>query len=60
MVVRLGLSAYGILLLRMNPANSAAKLSRLREVIQSHADQFAGSLVVVDETKVRFRPLRVT
>jgi predicted nuclease of predicted toxin-antitoxin system len=60
MVVRLGLPAHGILLLRMNPADSAAKLLRLREVIQSHGGQFAGSLVVADETRVHFRPLRTT
>ena len=59
LVVRLGLPAYGILFLRMNPADSAVKLDRLREVIATHGDRFRGSLAVVDEAKVRFRPLRI-
>ena len=57
LVVRLRLPAFGILLVRMDPADSAAKLARLQEVIRSHGDRFAGSFVVVDESKVRFRPL---
>ena len=57
LVVRFGLPAFGILFLRMNPADSAAKLARLGEVIQSHADRFAGNFIVVDETKVRIRSL---
>src|ERR1017187_6099597 len=36
LVVRLGLPAYGILLIRMDPADSDAKLARLRDVILSH------------------------
>ncbi len=55
LVVRLGLPAYGILLIRMKPSDSNAKLTRLREVIRLHADRLAGSFVVVDELKVRFR-----
>ena len=43
----------------MNPADSAGKLVRLREVIRTHGDRFAGSFVVVDEAKVRFRPLTI-
>ena len=57
LVVRLGLPAFGVVLVRMNPADSAAKLSRLREVLQHHAARLAGSFVVVDESKTRFRPL---
>jgi predicted nuclease of predicted toxin-antitoxin system len=60
LVVRHGLPAYSIVLLRLNPADSFAKLIRLRDVIESHGDQFAGSFVVVDETKIRFRPLKTT
>jgi predicted nuclease of predicted toxin-antitoxin system len=58
LVVRLGLPAYGIVFLRMDPADSDTKLARLREIIASHGDRFAGSFVTVDEAKVRFRPLR--
>jgi predicted nuclease of predicted toxin-antitoxin system len=57
LVVRLGLPAYGIILLRLNPADSSAKLTRLREVIQHDSPRLPGYFVVVDETKARFRPL---
>jgi predicted nuclease of predicted toxin-antitoxin system len=57
LVVRLGMPAFGIVLLRMNPADSAAKLARLRAVLQTHAARLPGSFVVVDESKARFRPL---
>jgi predicted nuclease of predicted toxin-antitoxin system len=58
LVVRLGLPAYGIILLRMDPSDSAAKLARLREVVQTDSHRLAGFFVVVDEGKARFRPLR--
>lgn len=57
LVVRLGLPAFGIVLLRMNPADTAAKRARLREVLQQEATRLPGCFVVVDEAKVRFRPL---
>jgi predicted nuclease of predicted toxin-antitoxin system len=57
LVVRLRLPAIGILLIRMEPADSSAKLARLLDVIRSHGDRLAGAFVVVDETKVRIRPL---
>jgi len=57
LVVRLGLPTYGVLLLRMNPTDSQAKLARLREVLQKHASRLPGSFVVVDDSKTRFRPL---
>lgn len=58
LVVRLGLPAYGIVLLRLNPADSPAKLLRLRAVITSHVSRLEGSFVVVDTAQTRFRPLR--
>jgi len=58
LVVRLGLPAFGIVLLRLNPADTATKLLRLRDVIQHQENRLAGSLVVVDSTQTRFRPLR--
>jgi predicted nuclease of predicted toxin-antitoxin system len=57
LVVRLALPAYGLVLLRMNPADSAGKLARLREVLLHEGHRLASSFVVVDQNKVRFRPL---
>jgi predicted nuclease of predicted toxin-antitoxin system len=57
LVVRLSLPAYGIILLRINPANSQAKLSRLRDLLRKHASRLPGCFVVVDPRKTRFRPL---
>ncbi len=57
LVVRLKLSAYGIVLLRMNPADSAAKLARLRHLLQHHTQRLPGSFVVLREKKARFRSL---
>ena len=57
LVVRLKLPAYGIVLLRMNPADSAAKLVRLRHTLQHHAKRLPGSFVVLSEKKARFRSL---
>jgi predicted nuclease of predicted toxin-antitoxin system len=59
LVVRLGLPTYGLLLIRMNPVDSAAKLVRLREVLLHHAHRLPGSFVVVDAKKARFRTLPV-
>ena len=58
LVVRLGLPAYGIVLLRIDPADSKTKLLRMRELLQKDAARLAGSFVVVDESKTRFRPLQ--
>lgn len=60
LVVRLGLPAYGVLLLRMNPTDSRAKLVRLRQVLEKHESRLPGSFVVVDESKTRFRPLSLS
>ena len=57
LVIRLGLPAYGVVLLRMNPADSGAKFVRLRAVLQQHAARLPSSFVVVDGSKTRFRPL---
>jgi predicted nuclease of predicted toxin-antitoxin system len=57
LVVRLKLPAYGVILLRMNPADSATKLARLREVLSKDAARLANSFVVIDEGKARFRAL---
>src|SRR5205085_6791279 len=57
LVVRLKLPAHGVILLRINPADVAVKLSRLRDVLLHHSDRLPGSLVVIDEVKARFRLL---
>jgi predicted nuclease of predicted toxin-antitoxin system len=58
LVVRLGLPAYGVVLLRIEPADSDVKLLRLREVLDQHGPRLRGSFAVVDRWKTRFRPLR--
>ena len=57
LVVRLKLPAYGIVLLRMSSSDSSGKLARLRDLLQKHPQRLAGSFVVVDESKARFRTL---
>jgi predicted nuclease of predicted toxin-antitoxin system len=57
LVVRLKLPAYGIVLLRINPADSAAKLARVRHLLQHHAQRLPGSFVVLSEKRARFRSL---
>ena len=56
LVVRLRLPAYGVILLRVHPANTNLKSERLRQLFLNHAHRLAGSFVVVDEKKSRFRP----
>jgi predicted nuclease of predicted toxin-antitoxin system len=57
LVVRLQLPAHGIVLLRMNPADTPAKLARLRHLLQHHTHRLAGSFVVLSEKRARFRSL---
>ena len=57
LVVRLDLPAFGILLLRLDPANTQLKLTRLRAVLSKASDSLAGSFLVVDFDKVRIRRL---
>ncbi len=57
LVIRLGLPAHGIVLVRIEPADSDAKLLRLREVLETHPHRLAGCLTVVDRSKTRFRPM---
>jgi len=57
LVVRLGLPAFGVVLLRMDAADSQSKLARLRELLEINSSRLAHAFVVVDKTKVRFRPL---
>ncbi len=57
LVVRLKLPTYGVVLVRMNPADSAAKLARLRHLLLHHALRLPNSFVILDEKKIRFRCL---
>jgi predicted nuclease of predicted toxin-antitoxin system len=57
LVVRLKLPAYGIILLRINPADAAMKFTRLRDLFLHHAQRLPGHLVVLEETNARFRSL---
>jgi hypothetical protein len=57
LVVRLKLPAHGIVLLRMNPADSNAKLARLRHLLLHQVHRLPGSFVVLDQKKARFRTL---
>jgi predicted nuclease of predicted toxin-antitoxin system len=57
LAVRLKMPAYGIVLLRINPADTAAKLARLRHLLQHHGHRLPGSLVVLSEKRARFRSL---
>jgi predicted nuclease of predicted toxin-antitoxin system len=57
LVVRLKLPAYGIVLLRINPADTTLKVARLRDLLVHHTHRLPGHFVVLDETKARFRPL---
>ncbi|MBW3600640.1 MAG: DUF5615 family PIN-like protein [Planctomycetes bacterium] len=42
LVVRLKLPAYGVLLVRMSPADSAAKLARLRHLLAHYSHRLMG------------------
>ncbi len=57
LVVRLALPAYGVVLIRIDPADSPAKLARIRELLRDHPARLAGMFVVVQKDRFRFRPL---
>jgi predicted nuclease of predicted toxin-antitoxin system len=57
LVVRLKLPAFGIVSLRINPADTALKLARMRDVLAHYAARLPGSFVVLDEFRIRFRAL---
>jgi predicted nuclease of predicted toxin-antitoxin system len=57
LVVRLKLPAHGIVFIRMNPADSAAKLARFRHLLHNHAQRLPGSFVVLTAKRSRFRSL---
>lgn len=58
LVIRQGLPALGVVLFRINSADTATKWVRFREVIPHYSIRPGGSFVVMDESKKRIRPLR--
>jgi predicted nuclease of predicted toxin-antitoxin system len=57
MVVRFLLPAFGIVLLRLDPADSEFKFKRTMDLLTQQPDRLAGSFIVVDEVKTRIRKL---
>lgn len=60
LVVRFKLPAKGLILLRLNPIDSAGKLDHLCEILRSHADKILDHFLVVDPDKVRYRTIERT
>ncbi|QDL97521.1 hypothetical protein FLL57_09465 [Rhodopseudomonas palustris] len=58
LTVRFGLAVPGLVLLRIDPANAKLQAARLKEAITRHGAELFGRYVVVDETRMRVRPLR--
>ena len=56
LVYRLGLQTKGIVLLRFGPRDHNIKISRLLDLLNVHAERLAGSFVVLEVDKIRFRP----
>jgi predicted nuclease of predicted toxin-antitoxin system len=57
LVYRLRRPALGLVLLRFDVGDRAFKIPRLRELLEESAERLPGSFVVLEVTKVRFRPL---
>jgi predicted nuclease of predicted toxin-antitoxin system len=57
LVSRLRRPTHGIILLRFDDKHRAEKISRLREVLKNRSNKLKGVLTVVDENKIRVRPL---
>ena len=57
LVCRLRRPTQGIILLRFDVADRAAKIPRLRRLLEQKPDRLAGVLVILETDKVRFRPL---
>ncbi len=57
LVYRLRRPAHGIVLLRFDVAQRTLKIPRLRSLVAIAAERLPGTLVVLEATKTRFRPL---
>jgi len=57
LVYRLQRPARGIVLLRFDVAERDFKIPRLRELLEYESRRLPGAFVVVEASKIRFRPL---
>lgn len=58
LTVRFGRPVPGLVLLRIDPTNTKLHAARLKEAITRYGAELFGHYVVVDETRMRVRPLR--
>lgn len=58
LVYRLRRPAHGIIVLRFGVAERHLKIPRMRDLLKNHADRLPGTFIVLESSKVRFRPLR--
>lgn len=58
LVYRLKRSARGIILLRFDVTESATKISRLRNLLETKSGLLLGAFIVIDKDKMRFRQLQ--
>jgi predicted nuclease of predicted toxin-antitoxin system len=57
LVYRLKKPAYGIILIRIGVKNRSLKWPRMKKLLEAYPERCTGRFVVIDENKVRFRPL---
>src|SRR5262245_14139952 len=57
LVVRQRRQARGVILLELDRLSNAAEAALVADVVRTHADRLAGSLVVVEPGRIRIRPL---
>ena len=59
LVFRMKRDLPGVIMLRLPAGRWEAHWGRLRVVIRRHADKFSGCYTVIEQTRVRFRPLTI-
>jgi len=57
LVMRENVTVEGVILLELDRLSSAAEAQRVAAVVAEYADRIMGYLVVVEPTRLRFRPL---
>lgn len=57
LVFRLRRPAFGLVLLRFSPLEQALKIDRMKALIQTMPERLAGTFVVLEPDRSRFRPL---
>jgi predicted nuclease of predicted toxin-antitoxin system len=60
LAIRHGKALPGLILIRIAPENRRQKTSRVLNLLANHGDRLPGNHVVVDESSLRFRPIRGT